>query len=219
MENKVFDVPLSQRVAEMLEEKILNGFFKPGQRLYEIEIANDFNLSRSPIREAFYLLANKGIVKMIPRKGVFITKPTHEGLEQILDLRSAIDGLAARLAARNASKEIAETLYKITVDQNSAAIAENKQLFKELGLQFHMEMYSATKNPKLKKIAEDLTTEAVLYRIFDISIPGAMIFSANEHILIAEAIKMKDEELAYSRAQVHIETVRNRLKSQNVLML
>lgn len=204
---------LAQRVADILETAILDGRYKPGERIFEQDIAKSLELSRSPVREAFYLLERKGILSLMPRKGAFVPKVTKKGINDLLDLRRALDGLAVRLAAEKASQEMLERIENIIKKQKNAAEKNDKIKFKQFGFEFHSFVYMASENTKLFRIWEEMSAEAVLYQITDISLPGSLENWPNEHMQILEVIKSRDGDSAQRLAEEHVEKLRIRLLS------
>lgn len=94
--NDALDNALSSKVAEKIMEHILNGDLKPGDKIVEGVYAEMFNTSRSPIREAIYLLATEGLIERIPRKGAYVKGYTIDDVQDLLDVRNHLELLAAQ---------------------------------------------------------------------------------------------------------------------------
>jgi DNA-binding GntR family transcriptional regulator len=202
---------LSQRVAALLENAILEGQYEPGQRLYELEIAKSMNISRSPVREAFFILQSKGLLSTLPRKGTFIPQITRQGVKNTLDVRRALDGLAARLAAINATPDHLEEMKDLLIQQEIAGESKKKSKFHELAQNFHLTIYSASDNAKLVSLWENIRPEMMLYRITSISLPSRMEESLEEHKIILNSLYAHDPVLAQRVAEQHIDNFQNRL--------
>lgn len=97
-------VGLGAQVAETLMLAILEGDYKGGDQLVELELQEYFGVSRSPLREAFRELEKKGLVEIIPRRGTFVKKTTRRDIEENFPMRAALEGLAAQLAVRHVDK-------------------------------------------------------------------------------------------------------------------
>ena len=91
-------LPLRDEVFNTLRERILKGVYKPGERLMEIHLADQLGVSRTPIREAIRMLELEGLVKMVPRKGAQVAKISKEDLQDVLEVRKALDTLSVKLA-------------------------------------------------------------------------------------------------------------------------
>lgn len=110
-------VGLGIQVAEALTRAILEGDYKGGDQLVELELQDYFGVSRSPLREAFRELEKKGLVEIIPRRGTFVKRITRRDIEENFPIRAALEGLAAQLALPNMTEEslasMAEELHKM----------------------------------------------------------------------------------------------------------
>ena len=91
-------LPLRDVVFNTLRQAILRGELKPGERLMEIQLANKLGVSRTPIREAIRMLEQEGLAVTIPRKGAEVAKMTEKDMEDVLQIREALDELAAKIA-------------------------------------------------------------------------------------------------------------------------
>ena len=99
-------LPLRDVVFNTLRRAILRGELKPGERLMEIQLANKLGVSRTPIREAIRKLELEGLVLMIPRKGAEVAEITRKNMMDVLEVRKALEELAAELACERIGREI-----------------------------------------------------------------------------------------------------------------
>jgi len=97
------------------------GIIKPGDKLSETELAQTLAVSRTPIREAIRQLAQTGIVKLIPRKGAFVTLPTEKDVNDLYEVRIALESIAVRNICKNPPKEklLSFREYFLSVDENT----------------------------------------------------------------------------------------------------
>ena len=98
-------LPLRDVVFQTLRQAILRGELKPGERLMEIHLAQKLGVSRTPVREAIRKLELEGLVLMIPRKGAVVAEITVTDLEDVLEVRMALEELAVKLACRKITEE------------------------------------------------------------------------------------------------------------------
>ena len=98
-------LPLRDVVFNTLREAILKGELKPGERLMELQLAAKLGVSRTPIREAIRMLEQEGLAVTIPRKGAEVARMTEKDMEDVLQIRDALDELAASIACEQISEE------------------------------------------------------------------------------------------------------------------
>ena len=98
-------LPLRDVVFNTLREAILKGELKPGERLMELQLASKLGVSRTPIREAIRMLEQEGLAVTMPRKGAEVAKMTLKDMEDVLEVREALDELAAKIACKKISDE------------------------------------------------------------------------------------------------------------------
>ena len=99
------DLPLRDVVFQTLRQAILRGTLQPGERLMEIHLAQKLGVSRTPVREAIRMLQLDGLVTMVPRRGAVVAEITISDLEDVLEVRAALEELAARKACQNMTPE------------------------------------------------------------------------------------------------------------------
>jgi len=205
--------PLRELVFEGLRESILDGRLEPGQRLMEIQLAEQMGVSRTPVREAIRKLELEGLVVMIPRKGAYVADMSMKDISEVFEIRSALEGLAAELAAERISENELERLERYLYE--IAEAIENNDLDRciEVDTGFHEELFSASHNAKLEQMISNLREQIQRFRIQSLARPGRMETALQEHRALVEAIGQRDSELARQLAQEHIESAENALIS------
>ncbi len=201
------------RIASYLERAILDGRYKPGDWLREVDLAKEFGVSRTPIREAFHMLETKGLLCIVPRKGVHVKAVTHQEMEAVLTIRSALDGLAAQIGADRVTTAAAKKFEAIMDDQRSAIARKDVRTFEMRGQDLHAFIYELSGNPKLQAIYESLKVEGALYRIIGFFLPGEMQNTVGDHQRIVEALVARDGVAARAAAERHIMRALDRLRS------
>ena len=142
-------LPLRDVVFHTLREAILKGELKPGERLMELQLAAKLGVSRTPIREAIRMLEQEGLAVTIPRKGAEVAKMTEKGMEDVLQIRRALDELAVQLACDKMDEEHLEELRRaMKAFENAARTGQVKQVA-QADVAFHDAIYRAADNPKL----------------------------------------------------------------------
>ena len=205
--------PLRELVFESLREAIISGQLRPGERLMEIQLAEEMGVSRTPVREAIRKLELEGLVVMIPRKGAYVAGLSLKDIVDVFEIRGALEGLAAELAAEritdNELEELERYLVKIADD------IEKGDLDKVVATdtEFHSILYQASRNQRLSQIISNRREHIQRFRTTSLSYPGRMKTALEEHRKIVEAISARDCELAFKLAQEHIENAENSMMS------
>ena len=142
-------LPLRDVVFNTLREAILKGELKPGERLMELQLAAKLGVSRTPIREAIRMLEQEGLAVTIPRKGAEVAKMTEKDMEDVLQIRDALDELAASIACEQMTKEQLDTLTETMHEFEESTKSKDLKKIAAADVQFHDIIYQATGNPKL----------------------------------------------------------------------
>lgn len=173
-------LPLRDVVFNTLREAILKGELKPGERLMELQLAAKLGVSRTPIREAIRMLEQEGLAVTIPRKGAEVARMTEKDMEDVLQIRDALDELAASIACEQISEEeLAELRHTMHEFEESTKTGDVKRIA-EADVRFHDIIYHATRNVKLENMLNNLREQMYRYRVeylrmkeFPNSDPGA----------------------------------------------
>lgn len=198
-------LPLRDVVFNTLRQAILTGELKPGERLMEIHLANKLGVSRTPIREAIRKLELEGLVKMIPRRGAEVAQITGKSLQDVLEVRRSLDALCAELACQRISDEEIAALEKARDAFEAATATGNTREIAAADVAMHDIIVQATGNTRLVQLVNNLAEQMYRYRfeyIKDFSMHGRLI---EEHRIICEAIKNRDQATAATAAVTHID--------------
>jgi DNA-binding GntR family transcriptional regulator len=187
---------LSQKVYRVLKTEIIKGSLKPGTKLSEGKIAKQMEVSRTPIREALRELAAEGFVKISPNQGVVVSNASVEDVQEVLQIRGVLEGLAARLATKMISEEEIKELEKYQKQMEHYTKKDDVLAFSEMDAEFHELILNVCGNNRLIQIRKNLSDQAHRYRIRSLSVPGRLKYSLKEHQEIVEALKRKNAEQA-----------------------
>lgn len=215
MERRLFPVtldnykPLREIVFETLREAIINAVLKPGERLMEIQLAEEMGVSRTPVREAIRKLELEGFVVMIPRKGAYVAGISMKDIADVFEIRAAMEGLAAALAAERITEEELESLERILVKIGEYVEKNDLEKLIEADTQFHETLFKASRNERLVQIVTILREQIQRFRTASLSTPGRMKYALEEHKKIVEAVSERNVELARALATEHIENAEN----------
>jgi DNA-binding GntR family transcriptional regulator len=191
-------------VADKLREAILRGYFNPGQRLDQTEIAELLNVSRSPVREALRTLAAEGLVEVFPHRGAVVAELSLKELEEIYFIRGVLEGMAACLAAPKLDQDQLAGLHNLLTALNQTT---NLDQWLDLNRQFHHTIYQAANRPRLFSIIESLRNTAAPYIRQYIATAEHMEAAQIGHRHIFEACTTGDGLRAEQATQRHLKAV------------
>lgn len=158
-------LPLRDVVFNTLREAILKGELKPGERLMELQLASKLGVSRTPIREAIRMLELEGLAVTVPRKGAEVAKMTEKDMEDVLQIREALDELAVQIACKQITEEQLEKLKEaMDIFEESSKFNDVKKIA-EADVSFHDVIYEATGNSKLVTLLSNLREQIYRYRV------------------------------------------------------
>ncbi|HEX3031441.1 MAG TPA: GntR family transcriptional regulator [Bacillota bacterium] len=201
--------PLREIVFETLREAIINGDLEPGERMMEIQLADEMGVSRTPVREAIRKLELEGFVVMIPRKGAYVAGISIKDIADVFEIRAALEGLAAGLAADRITEDEIEALERCLVKVAECAESNNLDMLISADTDFHELLYKASRNDRLVQIVSNLREQIQRFRTTSLAQPGRMKVALEEHKQIVEAICSRNVELASKLAREHIENAEN----------
>ncbi|MDF2564377.1 MAG: transcriptional regulator, GntR family [Massilibacillus sp.] len=205
--------PLREVVCETLREAIRGGVLKPGERLMEIQLAEELGVSRTPVREAIRKLELEGYVIMMPRRGTYVANLSIRDVNEVFEIRTTLDSLASGLAAERITDEELERLERLLVLIGEYIEQNDMDKIVETDMEFHDILYQASRNARLVGIIYNLREQLTRFRSTSMSYPGRLKETLEEHIRIVEAIAQGNVELAQKAAEDHME------KSEQTLLI
>ena len=207
-------------VQQEIERAILQGEYEPGSKLIEATLAQKMGVSRGPVREAFRMLEEAGLVRNEKNRGVFVRDiPIDEAVE-IFDLRAAMDELVGRKLARDITPAQLKELKGLVDSMEKAVKAEDAYNYHLLNLKFHDRLVEMAGNSKLTAIYRKLIKELSLFRRLNLVDGWLLPISASEHRQIIKAIASGDPEAAGKAMFAHVmdskeRTIENDLRRQD----
>ncbi len=199
--------PLGEVVFEYLRTSILNGDLKPGERLMEIQLAEQLGVSRTPVREAIRKLEKEKFVEMIPRKGAYVADLTAKDILDVLEIRTILEGFASSLAAIRMTDEEIDNLEQTLIDFNVFLEDLDRPGMIEKDNQFHDMIFDATRNNKLIDIVQELHDQFQRFRLIYFNEFDNFYDLRDWHEKIFNAIKNRDENEARLYAEEHIREI------------
>ncbi|MDJ1159146.1 GntR family transcriptional regulator [Chelatococcus sp. SYSU_G07232] len=201
-------IRLVDEVVKVLRERIYSGALRPGEVLRQEQIAADFGISRTPLREAFRVLERDGLIRNEPRRGVRVASADLRRLKDAYDVREAIDGVAARLAAGRRDAAALDRLAAVIEAQRAALEPWDPIAYTRTNVEFHVGIMEAAHN-------EFLTPQVPLVRMTAQVFTPALALSVEravravaEHEEILAAMRAGDAARAEELARAHIRRTR-----------
>jgi DNA-binding GntR family transcriptional regulator len=202
LRNMVRTTSYTEQAREVIKHLIFNGTYQPGERLKEGDLSRALGISRGPVREAIQSLANEGLVKLAPQRGAFVSTFDLEEIRELYEVREALEGLAARLAAEKSVDEDIEGLFEFLKATGHAL--ENDSALYPRDLDFHQQICRLAGNGKLLDHVSQIHAQLQLARSRSSSKPGRARRAYEEHLKIYEAIKSRDLEEAERAMKAHL---------------
>ncbi len=203
--------PLREVISETLREAIVAGTLKPGERLMEIQLAEELGVSRTPVREAIRKLELEGFVVMIPRRGTYVADLSIKDVNEVFEIRTALDILAAGLAVERITEEELEQLERVLVEIGEYIEQNDIEKIVAADGRYHDILYRASRNDRLVGIINNLREQFTRFRSISMAYPGRIKNTVEEHRQLVEAIAQRDIALAQRLAREHMENAEQTL--------
>ena len=192
---------LYEEVAEQLRQRIFRRELEPGSWIDELKIAEEFGISRTPLREALKVLAAEGLVTMKVRRGAYVTEMSEKDLRDVYHLLSLLESDAAGVVAERATPEQQQTLRDLHAELESAA--GNREAFFSVNERFHMALLDMADNRWRSQMVADLRKVMKLNRHNSLVKQGRIEDSLSEHRAILDAMLSRDAEGTRRAMQAH----------------
>lgn len=194
----------SERLREIIEERIATHVYPPGMRLDETELAAEFGVSRTPIREALIQLNTEGLVEMRPRRGAIVVDVPPERVCEMFEVMAELEAMCARLAARRISPAEEAALAAAHERSQEARDRMDPDAYFYLNEEFHLLVYKASHNSFLIDQVLQLQRRLRPYRRLQLRVKDRIRSSFEEHSGIVEAIRRGDGDLAARLIREHV---------------
>ncbi len=200
------DFSLKDRIYDSLKQAITSMNIYADQaelRLDERELSDKLAISRTPIREALARLEQEGLVRIVPRKGVYIVRKTKAEILDMITVWAALESMAARLITLHASDEEIASLRKLFATFDGEEIRAHIDEYSETNIGFHQTILNLSKSPLLKEVADGLFIHMRSIRARTISEKDRADRSIVDHLHIIEALEARDTDLAERLVREH----------------
>jgi DNA-binding GntR family transcriptional regulator len=204
---------IQAQVIDELRQKIISGALEPGAPLSELALADEFGVSRTPVREAVKQLQTEGLVVVRPRVGTFVTTPSRREISELFEMKELLEGAAARLLAARGRVVELELLEENLRQADEAAANSDRDRYADLVQQFHDLIIVGSDNKKLEAHYRILMNQLAYPRLVHTSLnqPGRLAQSDNEHHVVFDLISQKDTDSAERVMREHVRASRRAL--------
>ena len=177
-----------------IRELVLSGTYEPGMALSEVRLAEHFDVSRTPIREALKQLQIEGLVEIRPKVGTFVRQASRREIVELFELKEVLEGMAARLLAKRGPTAELRTLEDNVAASEQAVVQRDSETYAGLVKEFHETLVSGADNQKLTQHYRTLMNQLAYHRFVRSTVehPGRLRQSVAEHRTVLELIEQKD---------------------------
>lgn len=195
--------PLYVEVAELVRQRIYQRELRPGQWIDEMKMAEEFGISRTPLREALKVLAAEGLVTMKLRRGAYVAEVTEKDMRDVYHLLALLESDAAATVARSATGEQLQQLQQLHASLCTATGDAGR--FFQLNEQFHLQLLTLCDNRFLLQTVTDLRKFMKLNRQQSLFKQGRISDSLREHEAIMQHLLARDAEAARQAMRQHFD--------------
>lgn len=217
LDQKVTVKSLVDVVAERVEQAIINGTLEPGSKISEQALAASMGVSRGPLREAIRRLEGRKLLERTPNIGVRVAALSLKDLNELLQVREALESLACSLAAQQMTDvDIAGLAKLLDKHEKQESVQEGTGYYQESeDFDFHFRIITGSKNERLiQMLLEDLYYLLRVYRYKSSTKPGRARDALLEHRAIVEAIASRDSAAAEQKMREHLRNARKYVEQQ-----
>lgn len=202
--NRIAPKALYQEVAERLRQRIFAHELTPGTWIDEQKLAEQYGISRTPLREALKVLASEGLVELKPRRGCYVTEVSHQDIDDIFPLMALLEGRCAADAINRATKTDIVALKAIHERLETAAKEGGIEAFFEANQAFHRQIQELANNRWMLSVIQDLRKVLKRSRMHSLSLEGRLQQSLEEHRSIMAAFEAGDAARAEKVMHDHL---------------
>jgi DNA-binding GntR family transcriptional regulator len=198
---------LGEQVYRAIREQIISGRLRPGQKLSDLRLSDALHVSRTPVREALYRLAQEGVVQVTRRRGFAVTSMTAQDVRELYEIRLGLELMAVRLGGPRLD---AATLARIRVMHDTMAVAVRAGaegaggIFHLADRELHRTLLLAAQNRRLVSLREGLEAQLEVLQIYGLHIEPLLLLSIDHHAAILDALDAGDWPAAERAMSWHI---------------
>lgn len=198
-------VPLHEQVAEEIRRMIVSGELRPGEKIRVAELAEELDVSLTPMREALKILDKENLVELMTNRGARVVEITVEGTRSLFEVISRLEALAAELAASRITDEEMQVLEDLHARMQDRHKAGDLPTYFDLNRQIHDLVVKAANNPDLAHVRTSLAYHVERARFLSVATDAHREKSMEDHERLMEALRRRDANAARDIWQTHLE--------------
>ncbi len=203
--DKIERESVTQKIISTLRSHMVSGEIRPGTRLVESRLAEQLGVSRAPLREAFLVLENEGLLRSERGRGTYVSEMSEDKCREIYALRAVLEGLAARLATQHATEEQLDQLSQIVQEMQEAARRSDTRRVIELDLEFHEFTWKLSGSECLRKVLHDMIGPVRMFLAVNTQAYRDLAGNALRHKSLLDVMSSGDADKAQEMTIKHIE--------------
>ena len=193
------------QIADMLRDMIMTGKLKEGDKVNEGKLCETMGISKTPMREAIRVLSVEGLIRLVPNRGAFVTKPEFEEIAEMFDVMSLLEGFCAREACQKMTSRNFARLEKLHAKLEENFERHDQEEYIRINNQYHSFIQEIAGNRTLNQIIDGLRKKILLYRFQSLNLPSRFASSIQEHRDLMEAFRQRDHLSAESLMRDHLQ--------------
>jgi DNA-binding GntR family transcriptional regulator len=193
---------------ERIKEAILSGVLRPLERITEGDVAARLGLSRTPVREAFGLLAAEGLIIVVPQRGSFVSQLRIDDILEIYQIRTPLECMAARIAAETIDESALAELDRLVEGEAARQGARRARESLDASAEFHRIVVACVRNRRLEALITQLQSQVHRARVLWPSTLRRLDETWKEHAELLAAFRARDPDAAERRMRAHLERAR-----------
>ena len=197
-------LPLTNRVATVIRDMIVQDKFKPGERIRERQLSEELNVSRTPLREALKILEGEKLIALLPNRGAIVADPAPNEVRELLQVLAALEALGGRLAAETATDEEIAEIRALHFEMLAAFSRKDRLSYFKLNQKIHTSIVAAGRNASLIETHRHFNARLyrVRYRSNQRNAKWSEAIDQHEHIIAA--LEARDGELLARQMSSHL---------------
>ena len=193
------------QIADMLRDMIMTGKLKEGDKVNEGKLCETMGISKTPMREALRVLSVEGLIRLIPNRGAFVTKPELEEIAEMFDVMSLLEGFCASEACHKMTSRNFLRLEKLHAKLEENFERHDQEEYIRINNQYHSLVQEIAGNRTLNQIVDGLRKKILLYRFQSLNLPERFASSIREHRDLLEAFRQRNHTRAEALMREHLQ--------------
>lgn len=193
------------QVADLLRDMIMTGKLKEGDKVNEGKLCETMGISKTPMREAIRVLSVEGLIRLVPNRGAFVTKPEFEEIAEMFDVMSLLEGFCAREACQKMTSKDFANLEALHIKLEENFERHDQEEYIRINNQYHSFVQEIAGNRTLNQIVNGLRKKILLYRFQSLNLSQRFAASIREHRDLLEAFRQRNHLQAETLMQEHLQ--------------